>query len=330
MQAQAAVYQLSGSGSGAQQMHGDMVGAEQMVLARHEDTLVDIARRNDLGFDEIVIANTGVDAWLPGTDTPVRLPQRYLLPEGPREGIVINVAEMRLYYFPKVKKGDVATVETYPISIGRSDWNTPLVTTRITRKVKDPVWYPPASLKAERIQNGDPPLDDVYKAGPDNPLGQFALYLSIPSYLIHGTNRLFGIGMQVTHGCMRLYPEDIERLYQTVPVGTGVRIVNQPVKTGWHEGVLYLEIHPWLEGTPEALIRNEVFLPEKVQSALVEYPDYPVDWHAVELARIESDGTPIAIGPRMTLVRQKYPAGTDTLKPPLSETPLHVSPGFPE
>lgn len=295
----------------------DIVGEEQMVLARHEDTLVDIARANGLGFEEIVIANAAVDTWLPREGTPVLLPQRFLLPEGPREGIVINVAEMRLYYFPKKKKDEVATVETYPISIGRSDWSTPLVTTRVTRKTKDPVWYPPASLKAERIREGDPPLDDVYEAGPDNPLGQYALYMGIPSYLIHGTNKVYGIGMQVTHGCMRLYPEDIERLYHTVPVGTSVRIINQPFKVGWHEGVLYVEVHPWLEGTSPDKVNDRTLLPDLIRHALEPYPDYPVDWQAVEMSQIETNGMPVAIGPRMTLI----PPSSSELAPLQSDHP---------
>lgn len=279
-----------------------LVGRERMVLARHEDTLVDIARANDLGFDEIVNANPAVDAWLPRAGTPVVLPHLYLLPDAPRQGIVINVAEMRLYYYPKPAKGDSGTVETYPISIGRSDWNTPIVTTRVTRKVTDPVWYPPPSLKRERIAQGDPPLPDVVHPGPDNPLGQHALYLGTPSYLIHGTNKEYGIGMQVTHGCMRLYPEDIRHLYETVPVGTPVRIVNQPYKAGWSEGVLYVEIHPWLEGTPTALQNDTHLLTRLVQQQLVEYMDYPVDWQAVEQARIEATGLPVAVGPTVTPV----------------------------
>lgn len=291
----------------------DLIGEEKMVLARHEDTLVDIARANGLGFEEIVIANAGVDSWLPREGTPVLLPQRFLLPEGSREGIVINVAEMRLYYFPKPKKNEAATVETYPISIGRSDWSTPLVATRVTRKVKDPVWYPPASLKAERIREGDPPLDDVYKAGPDNPLGQYALYMGIPSYLIHGTNKAYGIGMQVTHGCMRLYPEDIERLYFSVPVGTTVRIINQPFKVGWHDGVLYVEVHPWIEGTARDKVADRTILLDMVHRAQALYPVYPVDWQAVEMAQIETNGVPIAVGPRMTLINPAVTPEATTL-----------------
>lgn len=290
---QAAIFPLPFDGE-------SLVGRERMVVARDEDTLIDIARANDLGFDEIVNANPAVDTWLPRSGTPVVLPHLYLLPAAPRQGIVINVAEMRLYYYPKPAKGEPGTVESYPISIGRSDWNTPIVNTKVTRKVVDPVWYPPPSLKRERIQQGDPPLPDVVHPGPDNPLGQHALYLGTPSYLIHGTNKEFGIGMQVTHGCMRLYPEDIERLYQTVPVGTPVRIVNQPYKAGWSEGVLFVEVHPWLEGTPASQVGNTRLLTDLVKKQLGEYPDYPVDWQAVEQARIEATGLPMAVGPTLT------------------------------
>lgn len=277
-----------------------LVGREERVIARHEDTLVDIARVNDLGFDEIVNANPGVDTWLPRAGTPVVLPHLYLLPAAPREGIVINVAEMRLYYYPKPPKGTPATtVESFPISVGRSDWNTPLVTTKVVRKVTDPVWYPPAALKREHLAEGDV-LPDAVHPGPDNPLGQYALYLGTPSYLIHGTNKEYGIGMQVTHGCMRLYPEDIQHVYESVPVGTAVRIVNQPFKVGWREGVLYVEVHPWLEGTPDAQLRDSSILTQLVKKNLQEYLDYPVDWQAVEQARIEATGLPVAVGPTLT------------------------------
>lgn len=276
-----------------------LVGHELMVKARHEDTLVDIGRQHGLGFEEIVNANPGIDTWMPREGTDVVVPRLFLLPDAPREGIVINVAEMRLYFFPKPGKGEAAKVETYPISIGRSDWSTPLVTTRITRKMRDPVWYPPASLKRERLAEGDPPLPDAVHPGPDNPLGQHALYMAIPAYLIHGTNREYGIGMQVTHGCMRLYPEDIERLYETVPVGTTVRILNQPFKAGWHNGALFVEVHPWLEGTPPEQRADTRQLERLVRLRMQDFPDYPVDWHAVEDARIEATGVPVAVGPKM-------------------------------
>ncbi len=298
--------------------NGDaLVGEEQMVLAHEEDTLVDIARRHDLGFDDIVNANPAVDTWLPREGTPVLLPQRHLLPDAPREGIVINVAEKRMYYYPdtwqppkKIRKGKktitqtvaslpATQVEMHPVSIGRRDWNTPLVTASVTRKVADPTWYPPEALRAEHAAEGDV-LPEVVGPGPDNPLGQYALYLSTPSYLIHGTNKEYGIGMQVTHGCIRMYPEDIAHMYEMVEVGTPVRIVNQPYKVGWLDGVLYAEVHPWLEGTPDSVASDRSILPAMIRSAIAQYPDYPVDWHRVDVLQIETTGQPVAIGPQLT------------------------------
>jgi L,D-transpeptidase ErfK/SrfK len=209
-----------------------VVGEPMKVIARYEDTLIDIARRNSLGFDEIRYANPKVDTWLPGAGTEVVLPTHFMLPHTPREGLVINVAEKRLYYYPKVRPGEQPTVVTYPISIGRGDWETPIVTTKITSKAKDPTWYPPESVRKEHAAEGDI-LPKAVPPGPGNPLGQYALYLGLGGYLIHGTNKPFGIGMQVTHGCIRLYPEEIKALFQAVDIGTPVRIVHQRYKAGW-------------------------------------------------------------------------------------------------
>lgn len=286
--------------------NGDtLIGETQIATALHEDTLVDIARRNSLGFDEIVNANPEIDTWLPRAGTKVVLPHRSLLPATPLEGIVVNVAEMRLYYYPQAKAADISTVETFPISIGRSDWSTPLVTTNVARKTKDPQWRPPKAIQEEHALEGDI-LPDVVVEGPDNPLGQYALYLGIPSYLIHGTNKEYGIGMQVTHGCMRMYPEDIEHLYNTVPVGTAVRIVNQPYKAGWFDGVLHIEVHPWLEGTPPEQAQDKMILVEVILSMLADYPNYPVDWGLVEITRVEANGQPVAIGPKRAAVADEW------------------------
>ena len=224
----------------------DLIGEVRLVYAAHEDTLLDIARRYSLGYEEIVQANPGVDRWLPGQGTPVVLPTRHILPDAPREGIVLNLPEMRLYYYPNAQPGEKPVVMTHAVSIGRMDWKTPLGTTRIVAKQEDPSWYPPASIKAEHAARGDF-LPDVIPGGPDNPLGRFAMRLGIPGYLIHGTNRPYGIGMRVTHGCIRMYPEDIEGLFPIVPINTPVYIVNQPVKAGWLAGTLFLEAHSPLE-----------------------------------------------------------------------------------
>lgn len=276
-----------------------LIGKEVRINAGRKDTLIDIGRQNGFGYDEISAANPGVDPWMPADGSTVILPHVHILPDAPHEGIVINTAEMRLYYYPKATN----TVETYPVSIGRTDWNTPLVTTRIARKMANPAWYPPASIRKEHLQKGDP-LPSVVPPGPDNPLGKYALYLGIPGYLLHGTNNEYGIGMQVTHGCMRLYAPDIERLFQKVPVGTSVRIVNQPYKVGWRDGVLYVEVHSLEEGASAHQQSSPTTLNQLVQQQTKEFVGYPVDWHAVEQARTEATGLPVAVGPKATIAAE--------------------------
>ena len=273
---------------------GDLVGEARSTEARHEDTLIDIAREYNLGYDEIVNANPGIDPWLPGAGVRVELAKHRVLPMAERRGIVINLPEHRLYYFPKARTGQEAEVYSYPVSIGKMDWRTPLGGTKIVQKVKDPPWYPPQSVRDEHAKNGEI-LPPVVPAGPDNPLGQFAMRLGIPggSYLIHGTNKPAGIGMQVTHGCMRLYPEDIESLFGMVAVGTPVTIVNQPFKAGWQDGRLWVEVHPALKEDvvePPTLTDLTRLVVEATREALV-----PVDWSAVQRAFAESRGIPVPV-----------------------------------
>ena len=276
---------------------GDLIGDYAEVTASHEDTLIDLARRHGLGYEEVVNANPGVDPWLPGEGTRVRLPLRRVLPDVPREGIVVNLPEHRLYYFPAAKAGSARVVVTYPISVGKMDWSTPLGLTRVAAKIKDPPWYPPESVRQEHAARGDV-LPKVVPPGPDNPLGQYAMRLAIPggSYLIHGTNKPAGVGMQVTHGCMRLYPEDIEEFFHMVAVDTPVRIVNQPHKVGWEDGRLYVEVHPPLEATSSAVVapdRNS--LARLVANALRQRPAGPVTWARAETAFEEATGIPVAV-----------------------------------
>ena len=222
----------------------ELIGEIQYTKAKHEDTLLDVAREFSIGQDEMVMANPAVDRWLPGEGAEVVLPRQYILPDAGRRGIVVNIPEMRMFYFVGGSKNTVPTqVITYPVSIGRMDWKTPLGITRIVQKQKDPVWRPPASIKREHAQDGDF-LPDVVPAGPMNPLGKYALKLGVSGYLIHGTgaDKEFGIGMRVTHGCIRLYPEDIEQLFPQVAVGTQVTLVNQPIKLGWLGEDLYIEV----------------------------------------------------------------------------------------
>lgn len=214
---------------------GNMVGQVYTVTASEEDTLLDIAREHNVGYEEIRMANPEVSIWVPGEGTEVVIPGQFILPDEPRTGIVINVAELRLYYYPEVSGGEAARVETYPIGIGRDAYNTPLGITKTTMRLENPAWYPPASIRREAAERGDPP-PAVVPPGPDNPLGQYAILLDIPGYLIHGTNQPDGIGMRASRGCIRMHSEDIESVFWRVPVGTQVNIIDEPVKLGWDTG----------------------------------------------------------------------------------------------
>jgi L,D-transpeptidase ErfK/SrfK len=276
----------------------DLIGQVTQVIAGHEDTLSDIARLQGAGYEEIVLANPEVDPWLPRTGTPVVVPNRFVLPAAPRTGIVLNVAELRLYYFPSGRNSEPRRVVTYPVSVGRVDWRTPLGTTRVVRKVVDPSWTPPVSIKREHALDGDE-LPDQIAPGPDNPLGRYALHLGVPGYLIHGTNKPYGIGMRVTHGCVRLYPEDIEMLYGQVPVGAPVHLVDQPYKAGWSDGVLYLEAHPPFGEDRQGEVGHLAEMVQVVMEAIAAHPDYPVDWKPAEAEVLSPSGVPVAIGPRL-------------------------------
>ncbi len=221
---------------------GDVIGELHYTRAKASDTLLDIARRFDVGFNAIKAANPEVDPWLPGEGTPVLVPTRHLLPTGPRKGIVINLAEMRLYHFEPDPEEGPPLVTTFPISIGREGWDTPLGNYSIIKRLRNPTWKVPESIKAEWRAQGLP-VRDFVPPGPDNPLGKFAMALDAPGYLIHGTNRPFSIGMRVSHGCVRLYPEDIELLINRTTKGTPVRIVDESLKYGEHDGLFYMEIH---------------------------------------------------------------------------------------
>lgn len=271
----------------------DVVGEVQVTVARHQDTLHDIARRYDLGYEEIVAANPGVDPWLPGEGTRVILPTQFVLPNPIREGLVLNLASMRLFYFPKPVDGEPPVVITHPIGIGREGWQTPEGEARITQKVVQPTWTVPASVLREYAERGEP-LDPIVPPGPENPLGTHAMRLSLPSYLIHGTNKAYGVGMRVSHGCVRLYPEDIVRLFPEIPVGTRVRIINEPYVAGWRDGRLYLDAHRPLseqsEQRDEKLAALERALAQKAAGAPVD-----IDWRRARRVVGEAHGIPVPI-----------------------------------
>jgi L,D-transpeptidase ErfK/SrfK len=263
---------------------GDVVGYVQKTVIGKEDTLPDIARRFDVGYEEILLANPGVDPWLPGVGREVVVPTQFVLPAAPHEGVVVNVAAMRIFYYPPHKKGEPQIVYTHPIGIGKVGWKTPEGTTKIVSRQKDPVWVVPKSVRDEHLEDGEK-LPGIVPAGPDNPLGQYAFRLGWPSYLIHGTNKPYGVGMRSSHGCMRLYPEDIAVFFDLIPIGTKVTIVNQPYLFGWRDGTLYLQAYAVMEDDSRDWNKNRKRLlanllsPKLRQS--VEAHDAEIDWQRV-------------------------------------------------
>lgn len=269
---------------------GDVVGETKVIHAEHEDTFVKLARKHDVGYYELVDANPGVDPWLPGEGTRIVIPTQFILPAGPRDGIVINLAELRLYYFDKANN----KVSTFPVGIGSEYWPTPtMANEKIVAKEKDPSWRVPPSIMREH-ENAGQPIPAVWGPGPNNPLGAYAFRTSHPGILIHGTDTPVGIGRRVTHGCVRMYPEDVEKLYYEVPVGTSLQIINAPVKAGWDDGTLYIELHKPLSGYPiQADIHPTIM--DAINSKAAPSAAM-VDWELVEQLSKHHPGIPEKIG----------------------------------
>ncbi|MEQ8661460.1 MAG: L,D-transpeptidase family protein, partial [Gammaproteobacteria bacterium] len=272
----------------------DLIGELSLATTVYEDTLSDLARAYDQGYNEMRLANPAVDPWLPGEGTEVVVPNLYVVPDAPRRGIVVNVPEMRMYYFLDDKRASAQRVMTFPISIGRQNWTTPKGQTRIVAKVKNPAWYPPKSIREEHAAEGDI-LPQVVPAGPDNPLGDHALRLSIDGYLIHGTNKPYGIGMRVTHGCIRMYPKDVATVFGLANVGTPVHIVNQPYKIGIAHGRIYLEVHPHLEEDGELFADQYSHVMKLILARVKDY-DAQLVWGEVKRALQLRSGVPHAVG----------------------------------
>lgn len=273
-----------------------LLGEVQYTVTAYEDTLIDIGRRYSLGYEEVRRVNPKVDPWLPGEGTAVVLPGQRILPPGPRDGIIVNLPEHRLYYFPKVKKGQRQLVYTYPVSIGKMDWQTPLGRTQIIAKEKNPNWYPPASVRKEHAARGEP-LPAVVPPGPDNPLGAYKMRLAFGSgtYLIHGTNNPAAVGMAVTHGCIRMYPEDVEQLFGLAPIGTPVYLVNEPVKVAFVDGEVFIEAHPPVDAEGQVASVNIDQFTELLDKALGPSVT-AVHWdHALDALQAAT-GMPVMIG----------------------------------
>jgi len=299
-------------------------GDTASITVDHDQTLLDVARKFNLGQAEIVTLNPKLDRWLIKAGTVVRLPNRRILPDTPHNGITLNIAEYRMYYYPANQSG---TVRSYAHGIGRQDWKTPLGKTSVAKKVKNPSWHPPESIRREHAAEGDP-LPAVVPPGPNNPLGAYALHLALPGeYRIHGTdvNKIYGIGMQITHGCVRMYPEDIEALYNSVPVGTPVYIVKQPVKVGWLNNILYIEAHPDLEGeekTQDQRYAAALALIQKANNG--ELPEF--DQVALNQALKDLDGTPVPLYERLPPLEGEIPAVEPEPVPEIVPEPIAKSP----
>lgn len=276
----------------------DMIGELRVIRASHEDTFTDIARRFNVGYEELVRANPGVDPWLPGEGRELVLPTQHLLPNAPREGIVINLAAMRLYYYPKPGRDEPQQVYTFPIGIGRVGWATPIGTTSVVRMARNPSWRPGRGVRAEHAANGEI-LPAVVPPGPDNPLGTRALYLGWPSYLIHGTNKPAGVGLRSSHGCIRMFPEDVELLYDLVRNGTRVTVVNQPFVFGWHEGELHMQAFDVLEDDPRDWQKAQRRLLSRGVAAKIQQElqarGGSIDWEAVSRFSHAPRGLPVSI-----------------------------------
>lgn len=288
--AQAAIYELTDPDM-------QVVGDDIHIQTHYSDTLVEIARQYGLGYEEINRANPKVDPWLPGEGTAITIPGRHILPPGPRDGIIVNIPEHRLYYFPKPLRGHKPVVVTYPVSIGKMDWQTPMGLTHVVSKQKNPSWNPPASVRAEHLANGDPLPRGAIGPGPANPLGLFAMRLAIHpgDYLIHGTNNPLAVGMAVTHGCIRMYPEDVAAIFPTVPVGAKVYLINVPVKVAFVEGSLLLEAHPPVDAQGQSidpvLSKFEDLLTQALGTTTTA-----VNWDiAIETLK-KADGIPVLVG----------------------------------
>ncbi|HEX5462407.1 MAG TPA: L,D-transpeptidase family protein [Steroidobacteraceae bacterium] len=275
---------------------GSLIGQDEQIQSQSSDTLLDLARKYSVGYWEIQEANPKVDMWLPGQGTSLTIPGRFIVPSVEHKGIIINLPQHRLFYFPKPKRHDQPIVITYPASPGEGDFPTPVGVTRIIRKVPHPVWIPTAHILKAHELAGDP-IPKIWPAGPNNPMGEWALQttLSRGEIYIHGTNNPMAIGMSVTHGCVRLYPEDIAALYPVVHVGTPVTIVNEPVLASLQDGELYLEVHPPSNSNHVAAAPDFDKISQIIDTAIGQSV-VAIDWDKVRQVAAQANGIPQLVG----------------------------------
>ena len=298
----------------------DVVGRVQIVRLKPHQVLSDVAREFDVGYDAIRHANPKVDPWLAPVGTPVVVPTQFILPDAPHVGIVVDVAAMRLFYFPPHRPGQPQVVITHPVGIGRLGWPTPTGVTHVAGHIAHPAWVVPRSILAEHAHEGVP-LPHVVPAGPNNPLGQYAMPLAWAGYLIHGTDKPAGVGRRVSHGCIHLYPEDIKQLFGQVPNGTQVRVVNQPYLFGWKHGRLYMQAYGPLQDDKRPWKTNATLLDRMLTHRLIHRlasAHERIDWSRVRALVATPKVVPLPVsgrgligsGLQATLVQNRVPKGS--------------------
>ena len=278
-----------------------IIGEVRVVTDIGKNTLLDIARHYDLGYEEIVAANPKLSIWVPGKHQKIVVPTEFILPPKPWEGIVINVPQRRLYYFPKPRRGEEALVMTFPLSIFRPGWPTPLGRTRIISKHKDPSWFVPKSIQEEHRKNGEPGFPTYFPPGPDNPMGMLAIQTGFPAIFIHGTNQPWGVGMRTSHGCFHLYPEDAAEIFPILPVDTPVRIIDNPYVIGRRDGRMYMATFELISDYPSPLspLSRAVAAVARLRSDMPDTTIYSikVDWDKVAVASMTGSPVPADISP---------------------------------
>lgn len=281
---QSAVYPLPTDGS-------NVIGYQKEVISRKGETLLDVARRYNMGADEMIEVNPSIpEEHRLNAGVKIKVPSSFVLPDAPHEGILINLAELRLYYFPK----DSQTVMTIPVGIGKENgWQTPVGKTEVIRKDRDPVWRPTANVQMEAAKNGTP-IPSAFPPGPENPLGSYVLRLGWATYLIHGTNRPEGVGSRTSAGCLRLYPEDVETLYEQVAIGTKVTVINEPYKVGQRQGKIYLEAHLPLAEQQEKYKPHQRSVVQLVQDKASQ-GNWQINWVKVNQQINQPAGVPLVI-----------------------------------
>lgn len=287
-----------------------VIGEIKVVMPSKGNTLLDIGRHFDLGHDEIATANPNTDVWVPEQGKGVVVPTQFILPPKPWTGVVINISQRRMFYFPTPAKDEAAKVLTLPVGIAREGWSTPLGNTHIKSKRKDPYWFPPPSIRAEHRANGDGELPEYFPPGPNNPMGMLAVELGFPMIYIHGTNKPWSVGLRASHGCLHLYPEDAAKFFDVIKPGVPVRVIDEPVVVGIKDRQLFMstyepvaEYGTALDLMTHAAVQLAPYLAKSVRQAAepagaVDVPDYYiVDWARVGDMAARPQAVPLSLAP---------------------------------